>query len=76
MCESHWVLNIFVSPFQENDVIITDEREADTLSQRSESSLATGPAEERPIDIGRVGLWATDFEKLLADPVGLYTFTV
>ena len=28
------------------------------------------------VDIGRVGAWATDFEKLLSDPVGLRTFTV
>ena len=31
---------------------------------------------EMGVDIGRVGAWATDFEKLLLDPVGLRTFTV
>ena len=31
---------------------------------------------EMGVDIGRVGSWATDFEKLLSDPVGLRTFTV
>ena len=31
---------------------------------------------EMGVDIGRVGAWATDFEKLLSDPVGLRTFTV
>lgn len=31
---------------------------------------------ERGIDIGRVGSWAMDFEKLLNDPVGLRTFAV
>ena len=28
------------------------------------------------MDVGRVGSWATDFEKLLRDPLGLQTFTV
>jgi hypothetical protein len=27
-----------------------------------------------PIDVGRVGAWATDFARLLRDPVGLQTF--
>ena len=34
------------------------------------------PGREMGVDIGRVGAWATDFEKLLSDPVGLRTFTV
>lgn len=29
---------------------------------------------ERAIDVGRVGSWATSFEKLLEDPAGLHTF--
>ena len=38
---------------------------------------STGTASsERGIDVGRVGSWATDFEKLLRDPLGLQTFTV
>ena len=42
------------------------------------TSVATADASEREmgVDIGRVGAWATDFEKLLSDPVGLRTFTV
>ncbi|XP_071448992.1 regulator of G-protein signaling loco isoform X2 [Hetaerina americana] len=31
-------------------------------------------AEERGVDIGRVGGWASSFEKLLEDPIGLHTF--
>lgn len=31
---------------------------------------------ERAIDVGRVGAWATSFEKLLEDPAGLHTFAV
>ena len=53
------------------DVTITDERDPDTASQTG--SLA---GSERGIDIGRVGSWATDFEKLLTDPIGLRTFVV
>ena len=60
-------------PFQASygdDVTITDEVDAEVSSQ-------TGSvASERGIDIGRVGSWATDFEKLLADPAGLRTFAV
>ena len=53
-----------------DDVTITDEVDAEVSSQ-------TGSvASERGIDIGRVGSWATDFEKLLADPAGLRTFAV
>ncbi|XP_063853946.1 regulator of G-protein signaling loco-like isoform X4 [Scylla paramamosain] len=29
---------------------------------------------ERAIDVGRVGTWASSFEKLLEDPAGLHTF--
>ena len=49
---------------------ITDEKDPETASQTG--SLAS----ERGIDIGRVGSWATDFEKLLTDPIGLRTFAV
>ena len=52
------------------DVTITDEKDPETASQTG--SLAS----ERGIDIGRVGSWATDFEKLLTDPIGLRTFAV
>ena len=53
-----------------DDVTITDERDPETASQ-------TGSvASERGIDIGRVASWATDFEKLLSDPIGLRTFAV
>ena len=52
------------------DVTITDEKDPETTSQSG--SLAS----ERGIDIGRVGSWATDFEKLLTDPIGLRTFAV
>ena len=53
------------------DVTITDEKlDVETTSQAG--SLAS----ERGIDIGRVGSWATDFEKLLTDPIGLRTFAV
>ncbi|KAG8236670.1 hypothetical protein J437_LFUL014398 [Ladona fulva] len=31
-------------------------------------------SEERGVDVGRVGGWATSFEKLLEDPIGLHTF--
>lgn len=54
------------------DVTITDVRDPDTISQTG--SQAGSLASERGIDIGRVGAWATDFEKLLADPIGLRTF--
>ena len=50
---------------------ITDEVDPEVSSQTG--SLA---GSERGIDIGRVGSWATDFEKLLADPIGLRTFAV
>ena len=42
------------------------------------TSMATADetGREMGVDIGRVGAWATDFEKLLSDPVGLRTFTV
>ena len=51
--------------------IVTDEKlDVETTSQAG--SLAS----ERGIDIGRVGSWATDFEKLLTDPIGLRTFAV
>ena len=52
------------------DVTITDEKDPETASQTG--SLAS----ERGIDIGRVGSWAIDFEKLLTDPIGLRTFAV
>ena len=39
-------------------------------------ATADAPGREMGVDIGRVGAWATDFEKLLSDPVGLRTFTV
>ena len=56
-----------------NDVTITDERDPDDISQ---SGSIHGSGGERGIDVGRVGAWATDFEKLLRDPLGLQTFTV
>jgi regulator of G-protein signaling len=37
---------------------------------------SAGLGGERGVDVGRVGSWATDFERLLADPVGLQTFAV
>ena len=46
---------------------------------KSADSAKTEPepsGREMGVDIGRVGAWATDFEKLLSDPVGLRTFTV
>jgi hypothetical protein len=36
-----------------------------------EGGMVSSPAKK---DIGRVGGWAADFEKLLADPAGLQTF--
>ena len=62
-----------------NDVTITDERDPDSLSQNGSISgggVSGGSGGERGIDVGRVGAWATDFEKLLKDPLGLQTFTV
>ncbi|XP_059083922.1 regulator of G-protein signaling loco-like isoform X2 [Tigriopus californicus] len=53
---------------KENDVVITDELDENSSQN---GSLAS----DRGVDIGRVGMWATDFEKLLHDPVGLQTFT-
>ena len=44
---------------------------ANTVNPTTELS-----GKEMGVDIGRVGSWATDFEKLLSDPVGLRTFTV
>ena len=48
------------------------------LIKSSNHSNATSESSGREmgVDIGRVGAWATDFEKLLSDPVGLRTFTV
>ena len=48
------------------------------LTKSSSQSNATSESSGREmgVDIGRVGAWATDFEKLLSDPVGLRTFTV
>ena len=54
------------------DVTITDEK----LDIVETTSQAGSLASERGIDIGRVGSWATDFEKLLTDPIGLRTFAV
>ena len=34
------------------------------------------PISERPIDVGWVGGWASDFDILLSDPVGIKAFTV
>lgn len=37
-------------------------------------SVGGSVSSERGIDVGRVGAWATSFEKLLEDPAGLHTF--
>lgn len=50
-------------------MVITDELDENSSQNGSVAS-------DRGVDIGRVGMWATDFEKLLHDPVGLQTFTV
>ena len=42
----------------------------------STGTAASGSNSERGVDVGRVGSWATDFERLLRDPLGLQTFTV
>ena len=69
--ESVAKLVLFFQPQSEDaGVTITDERDPETASQSG--SLAS----DRGIDIGRVASWATDFEKLLADPIGLRTFAV
>ena len=72
-------------PFQD-DVTITDiingssAAAAAAMSAAGDASSACGStgtaSSERGIDVGRVGSWATDFEKLLRDPLGLQTFTV
>ena len=46
-----------------------------SINAASESSVREMRA-LRIGEVGRVGSWATDFEKLLSDPVGLKTFTV
>ncbi|XP_067128151.1 regulator of G-protein signaling loco-like isoform X2 [Centruroides vittatus] len=46
------------------------DRASDTASIRRSSCN-----NERPVDVGRVGSWAAGFDKLLEDPIGLYTFT-
>ncbi len=56
--------------------IVTEDRDGDSLIQNSDVGAGGGSGGERGVDVGRVGAWATDFEKLLADPVGLQTFTV
>ncbi len=68
--------------------MITDERDGGMLSRQgsmASSSVASldnnnkseqQQSGERGVDVGRVASWATDFEKLLADPVGLQTFAV
>ena len=69
----------------QDDVTITDiingtaASAAMSASAAASSTASTGSAasgSERGIDVGRVGSWATDFEKLLRDPLGLQTFTV
>ena len=51
---------------------------ASNVNAKSGYAMATADesGREMGVDIGRVGAWATDFEKLLLDPVGLRTFTV
>jgi hypothetical protein len=44
---------------------------SDTVSAASASVVS-----ERPVDVGWVGGWAQDFEKLLSDSVGLKVFAV
>jgi hypothetical protein len=39
-------------------------------------SASASVVSERPIDVGWVGGWATDFEKLLTDNIGLMVFAV
>ena len=39
-------------------------------------SASASVVSERPIDVGWVGGWAQDFEKLLSDSVGLNAFAV
>lgn len=34
------------------------------------------PISERPVDVGWVGGWASDFDILLSDPIGVKAFTV
>jgi len=34
------------------------------------------PISERPVDVGWVGGWASDFDILLSDPIGIKAFTV
>lgn len=51
---------------------VTDLHEGGDAVSNFNLSNASG---ERGVDVGRVGAWATDFAKLLADPVGLQTFT-
>ena len=78
-------------PFQD-DVTITDIINGSSAAAAAAAAMSaagggggdassacgsTGTASsERGIDVGRVGSWATDFEKLLRDPLGLQTFTV
>ena len=77
---------VVVFLFQE-DVTITDIINGSSAAAAAAMSAGGGDASsacgstgtassERGIDVGRVGSWATDFEKLLRDPLGLQTFTV
>lgn len=34
------------------------------------------PISERPVDVGWIGSWASDFDILLSDPIGIKAFTV
>ncbi len=46
-----------------------------SVASSSASNANNAASSERGVDVGRAGAWATDFEKLLSDPVGLQTFT-
>lgn len=63
----------------------TPEKCDPTFVPKTPSGLASGPKfslmesppegiSERPIDVGWVGSWATDFDALLADPIGVKAF--
>ncbi|KAG7153808.1 Regulator of G-protein signaling loco-like, partial [Homarus americanus] len=45
-----------------------------SLLDGDSGSVGGSVSSERAIDVGRVGAWATSFEKLLEDPAGLHTF--
>ena len=69
-------LHLKVSDEAVNSTVTGKNVKNNVKSANFTDATAEPSGREMGVDIGRVGAWATDFEKLLSDPVGLRTFTV